>query len=34
LAGDISPIDDLRSTAKYRLKVAQELIGEMIGKMT
>jgi CO/xanthine dehydrogenase FAD-binding subunit len=30
LEDDISPIDDLRSTARYRLKVAQQLIGEMI----
>ncbi len=27
LAGEITPIDDLRSTARYRLRVAQNLLG-------
>jgi CO/xanthine dehydrogenase FAD-binding subunit len=30
LASDISPIDDLRSTARYRLAVAQNLLGECL----
>lgn len=30
LANDISPIDDLRSTARYRLAVAQNLLGEYL----
>jgi CO/xanthine dehydrogenase FAD-binding subunit len=30
LAGDIAPIDDLRSTARYRLRVAQRLLGECL----
>lgn len=30
LVGDISPIDDLRSTARYRLAVAQNLLGECL----
>jgi len=30
LVGDISPIDDLRSTAHYRLAVAQNLLGECL----
>jgi CO/xanthine dehydrogenase FAD-binding subunit len=34
LARDIAPIDDLRSTADYRLTVAQQLIGEMISRTT
>jgi len=28
LAGDIAPIDDIRSTARYRIRVAQNLLGE------
>jgi CO/xanthine dehydrogenase FAD-binding subunit len=30
LARDITPIDDLRSTARYRLQVAQRLLGECL----
>jgi CO/xanthine dehydrogenase FAD-binding subunit len=30
LAADIAPIDDLRSTARYRLRVAQNLLGECL----
>ena len=30
LAGDIAPIDDLRSTARYRLRVAQNLLSEFL----
>jgi CO/xanthine dehydrogenase FAD-binding subunit len=33
LADDISPIDDLRSTARYRLQVAQNLLGECLEQM-
>lgn len=31
LAGEITPIDDIRSTAEYRLRVAQNLLGEFLG---
>jgi len=34
LAGEISPIDDIRSTAKYRLRVAQNLLGEFLEGLT
>jgi CO/xanthine dehydrogenase FAD-binding subunit len=34
LAGDITPIDDLRSTAEYRLQVAQGLLGQMASEIT
>ena len=30
LARDIAPIDDIRSTARYRLRVAQNLLGEFL----
>ena len=30
LVADIAPIDDLRSTARYRLRVAQNLLGECL----
>ena len=30
LAGEITPIDDVRSTARYRLRVAQNLVARMI----
>ena len=30
LTNDIAPIDDLRSTARYRLRVAQSLLGECL----
>jgi xanthine dehydrogenase small subunit len=30
LARDIPPIDDLRSTADYRLRVARNLLGEFL----
>ncbi len=33
LANDISPIDDLRSTARYRLRVAQSLLEEMTSEV-
>jgi len=28
LAGEIAPIDDIRSTARYRLRVTQNLLAE------
>ncbi|MGH9673429.1 MAG: FAD binding domain-containing protein [Bryobacteraceae bacterium] len=31
LAGEISPVDDLRSTARYRRRVAQNLLAEFLG---
>lgn len=31
LATEITPIDDIRSTAEYRLQVAQNLLGEFLG---
>ena len=30
LARDIAPIDDVRSTARYRLRVAQNLLAEFL----
>jgi CO/xanthine dehydrogenase FAD-binding subunit len=30
LAKDIAPIDDIRSTAQYRLRVAQNLLGDFL----
>jgi xanthine dehydrogenase small subunit len=30
LIKDIAPIDDIRSTAHYRLRVAQNLLGEFL----
>jgi CO/xanthine dehydrogenase FAD-binding subunit len=30
LAGEIFPIDDIRSTARYRLRVAQNLLEEFL----
>ena len=30
LARDIAPIDDIRSTARYRLRVAQQLLAEAL----
>ena len=30
LARDIAPIDDVRSTARYRTRVAQNLLGEFL----
>jgi CO/xanthine dehydrogenase FAD-binding subunit len=32
-SGEISPIDDIRSTAKYRAAVAGNLVAEFLGKM-
>jgi len=32
LAREISPIDDIRSTARYRLRVAQNLLEEFLGQ--
>jgi CO/xanthine dehydrogenase FAD-binding subunit len=32
LAGDIAPIDDLRSTARYRLRVAQRLLTDCLDR--
>lgn len=34
LAGEISPIDDIRSTAKYRLRVAQNLLEDFLWSLT
>ena len=34
LARDIAPIDDVRSTARYRLRVAQNLLGEFISGLS
>lgn len=33
LAQEISPIDDFRSTARYRLRVAQNLLAEFLGSL-
>ena len=33
LAREIAPIDDIRSTAVYRLRVAQNLLEEFVGKL-
>jgi xanthine dehydrogenase iron-sulfur cluster and FAD-binding subunit A len=33
LAKEISPIDDIRSTARYRLRVAQNLLGEFLSQL-
>ena len=33
LKAEISPIDDIRSTAQYRSTVAQNLLGEFLGKL-
>ena len=33
LAGEIAPIDDIRSTAAYRVRVAQNLLGEFLGEL-
>ena len=33
LAADISPIDDIRSTKRYRLRVAQGLLAECLGQV-
>ena len=30
IAGEIAPIDDIRSTARYRRRVAQNLLGEFL----
>jgi len=34
LAREIAPIDDIRSTARYRLRVAQNLLGEFLSQLT
>jgi CO/xanthine dehydrogenase FAD-binding subunit len=34
LASEIKPIDDIRSTAAYRLRVAQNLLAEFFGALT
>jgi CO/xanthine dehydrogenase FAD-binding subunit len=34
LARDIAPIDDIRSTARYRLRVAQNLLEEFLLQLT
>jgi xanthine dehydrogenase iron-sulfur cluster and FAD-binding subunit A len=34
LAREISPIDDIRSTARYRLRVAQNLLEEFLSQLT
>jgi CO/xanthine dehydrogenase FAD-binding subunit len=33
IAGEIQPIDDIRSTARYRSLVAQNLLGEFLGRL-
>ena len=33
LAGEIAPIDDIRSTARYRLRVAQNLLEEFLSQL-
>lgn len=33
LAREIAPIDDIRSTARYRLRVAQNLLGEFLSQL-
>jgi CO/xanthine dehydrogenase FAD-binding subunit len=33
LAGEISPIDDIRSTARYRMRVAQNLLEEFLAQL-
>ncbi len=33
LAQEIAPIDDIRSTARYRLRVAQNLLGEFLSQL-
>jgi xanthine dehydrogenase iron-sulfur cluster and FAD-binding subunit A len=30
LAGEMSPIDDMRSSARYRSRVAQNLLGDFL----
>jgi CO/xanthine dehydrogenase FAD-binding subunit len=34
LLADISPIDDIRSTAHYRSVVARNVLGQMLGELT
>ena len=34
LAREIAPIDDMRSTARYRLRVAQNLLAEFLDKLS
>jgi len=34
LAREIAPIDDVRSTARYRLRVAQNLLEEFLSGLT
>jgi CO/xanthine dehydrogenase FAD-binding subunit len=34
LAGEIAPIDDMRSSARYRLRVAQNLLGQFVELMS
>jgi xanthine dehydrogenase small subunit len=34
LRADIKPIDDMRSTAKYRLTVAGRLLGEFLSALS
>jgi len=33
LSREISPIDDIRSTARYRLRVAQNLLEEFLSQL-
>ena len=33
LAGEIAPIDDIRSNSRYRLRVAQNLLGEFLSQL-
>jgi CO/xanthine dehydrogenase FAD-binding subunit len=34
LVREIEPIDDIRSTARYRLRVAQNLLEEFLSELT
>ena len=34
LGGEVAPIDDMRSTARYRRRVAQNLLGEFLEKLS
>ena len=33
LAGEIAPIDDIRSTTRYRLRIAQNLLEEFLAQL-
>jgi CO/xanthine dehydrogenase FAD-binding subunit len=34
LSADVSPIDDVRSTARYRLQVSENLLADFLGGRT